>query len=1218
MISGKRSFDTLPVMLLLALGAMDCPPARGADTAAPVLTGMTLTPRLVDTACGGAANVSLKITDDSSGFASGSINFGSPDAKTYTVSIAGPVSGSATSGTFQASFPLTGLPAGSWTVQQITLIDASANSHTYSTQDLQTLHFPIAFDVISASDQTAPSLTGLNLVPAAIDTSSASVTVTVKVHVTDSVSGFGGGSVQLTSPTGKSVLASFNLDPTSGTMTDGDFTTSLAFPAFSEPGTWTVTNVTIRDGCGNPTTAGSAASPLPSGSDRTLTVTSVQDKTPPVLTAFDFTPKSATVTSAGVPVTFTFTVTDDLSGFGNINLAKCIDGFARLTSPSSTGKFLKACISKRNSGTSKSGVYEATVTIPAYAEPGNWHVTEVSLQDASGNLMLYGTQLPAGLALNASSGAVSGTPTAAGAFNFTAKVTDNTKPSALVAVKALPGVISGGLGILIGTLPDAVRDTPYFATIGAAGGTPPYSWSTSPLDFPAGLSFSSGTISGTPTDTGTFSFTASVTDSSSPPNRATQAFGLSVLLMTITPTVLPNGAVGASYSAQLSSAGGTSPISWTLSGALPNGLQFDQSTGTISGSPTIGGSFAFALTATDASTPPRTATRSFTIDIGPLAITTIGISNGVAGSRYEAALAAPGGVTPYVWSSGPSLQGLNFPWELAVADANPDRTPPSLAPQAGFDFTPKTISTSSAQAVVTATLHITDDLSGFAGGTGGNSIVEFTSPGHSTVSAPVSATAVSGNAKDGMYRAAITFPALAEAGTWKVSKVQLQDGFGNTMVYDAASLTTLGFPSELRNGTASGTINPTSLDFGNQPTGTESRSKPVVLTSGGTAPLEITAITVTGANASDFIVAESAPLTVPEGTTKVIDIVFKPSAGGARSAVLSLAYGGATLTVPLTGTGQAPNTIVITSFPKSPVFGEDVTFTISVTGDIGGALPNGTVTLTDSGQSIGTATLHSGVGVVTAVGLTTGAHSFTASYSGDGTYNGNVSSATAINVDRAATSVLLSTDKTPSLLGQPATFTASVSPRGATGQVQIFDGTTLIGFADLSGGKAAITASSLALGSHSIVASYAGDTNYKGSTSVALQQQVTRFATLAIAASASPDPVGLGSQLTYTLVIVNKGRTAANNVVVTDVLPDAVRLLFVQPVLPTATCTGATTISCALGTLEPGASTSITIVAATNLAGAITNTASVASTETEASQTPAVTTTTTVRNGFDN
>lgn len=73
-----------------------------------------------------------------------------------------------------------------------------------------------------------------------------------------------------------------------------------------------------------------------------------------------------------------------------------------------------------------------------------------------------------------------------------------------------------------------------------------------------------------------------------------------VTSLTVTTTSLPNATVGAVYSQQLTTAGGTAPITWTIAaGALPSGLNLSQNTGIISGTPTAAGTSSFTVRATD-------------------------------------------------------------------------------------------------------------------------------------------------------------------------------------------------------------------------------------------------------------------------------------------------------------------------------------------------------------------------------------------------------------------------------------------------------------------------------------------------------------------------------------------------------------------------------------------------------------------------------------------
>ena len=118
------------------------------------------------------------------------------------------------------------------------------------------------------------------------------------------------------------------------------------------------------------------------------------------------------------------------------------------------------------------------------------------------------TGLPAGL--SQTDGVISGTPTAGGSFNVTVTVRDSDDRTKSAV---LPLVVDNALVIMTTSLPGATLSVPYSVQLAAVGGTVPYTWSATGL--PAGLALSGDTISGTPSATGTFSVSVSVTDADS-------------------------------------------------------------------------------------------------------------------------------------------------------------------------------------------------------------------------------------------------------------------------------------------------------------------------------------------------------------------------------------------------------------------------------------------------------------------------------------------------------------------------------------------------------------------------------------------------------------------------------------------------------------------------------------------------------------------------------
>src|SRR2546430_4757983 len=138
----------------------------------------------------------------------------------------------------------------------------------------------------------------------------------------------------------------------------------------------------------------------------------------------------------------------------------------------------------------------------------------------------------------------------------------------------------------------------------------------------------------------------------------------SIPALQITSSQLPGGTVGSAYSATLNASGGSTPYTWSVtSGALPNGLTLN-SAGSVSGTPSIGGSFPFTVQAQDAAAHSASASLTITVSasIPPLQITGSQLPDGTVGSAYSATLNASGGSTPYSWSvsSGTLPTGLSL------------------------------------------------------------------------------------------------------------------------------------------------------------------------------------------------------------------------------------------------------------------------------------------------------------------------------------------------------------------------------------------------------------------------------------------------------------------------------------------------------------------------------------------------------------------------------
>ncbi|HKW16475.1 MAG TPA: Ig-like domain repeat protein [Terriglobales bacterium] len=133
-----------------------------------------------------------------------------------------------------------------------------------------------------------------------------------------------------------------------------------------------------------------------------------------------------------------------------------------------------------------------------------------------------------------------------------------------------------------------------------------------------------------------------------------------------------------------------------------------------------------------------------------------------------------------------------------------------------------------------------------------------------------------------------------------------------------------------------------------------------------------------------------------------------------------------------------------------------------------------------------------------------------------------------------ATSTTVSSSLNPSTYGQPVTFTAVVTnaSRVPTGNVTFTIDTTSYGPFGLSAGRVSFTPPILNAGSHSVVATYLGDTpdSFDPSTSVPLTQ-IVNLATSTTTLTSSVNPSYVGQNVTYTATIASQyGGTVNGNV----------------------------------------------------------------------------------------
>ncbi|KOQ77722.1 putative Ig domain-containing protein [Stenotrophomonas maltophilia] len=297
------------------------------------------------------------------------------------------------------------------------------------------------------------------------------------------------------------------------------------------------------------------------------------------------------------------------------------------------------------------------------------------------------SNLPAGLsvtATTANSATVSGTPTASGTFNINASARDSSTGNGPYTVGQLFSLVVAGpsLSATPAVLPTATAGNPYQQAITATGGIAPYQVALTGT-LPVGMSFNaaSGTLSGTPTQSGTFALSATITDSTGgTPASITQSYSLVVASpsLSATPAVLPAATAGNPYQQVITATGGIAPYHVVLSGSLPAGMTFDAASGTLSGTPTQSGTFALSATITDSTGgTPASLTQSYSLVVAsPVLVATPGtLAGGTAGSPYQMVFTASGGIAPYhVALSGTLPAGLSFDAASATLSGTPTQS----------------------------------------------------------------------------------------------------------------------------------------------------------------------------------------------------------------------------------------------------------------------------------------------------------------------------------------------------------------------------------------------------------------------------------------------------------------------------------------------------------------------------------------------------------------
>ena len=578
--------------------------------------------------------------------------------------------------------------------------------------------------------------------------------------------------------------------------------------------------------------------------------------------------------------------------------------------------------------TLNTGNYIQPLVAVGGAAPYSWSWQGALVQVSSnGTTIQQRSDLPAGLDLNPNTGVISGTPTAKGAFEIDVTLTDG---NAATITKKLTLQINDQLKITTSSLASGIEGVLYVPQqITLTGGTSAYVWSYTGT-LPAGITFSSGVISGLPSavTAGKYNISLTVTDAAGA--SFTQPLSITVAppqasSLSIATTAIGDMKTAVPVSFTLLSSGGTAPYNWSIIGALPSGLTLNSTGGTIAGTPTQAGNYSIRLVVTDLNSNSSERTFSFVVR-DPLLINTSVLKSwdqNLIG--YVDTLTATGGRIPYTWDiidsnsnpiavvalgvPVPGATGLHLNQSTGVISGTPTATTGT------YSFTVRVSDAAAPQEAVLKQLSITITSSMTISTT--IPAMVLNTPTSFTLSASGGTTPrtwSSTSLPDGLTLAPntgivsgtptalgtydVVFTVTDQTGrTATISRSITVDKVGtvtpsnNTLSF--VDLTNVALPSD-------------TLSFGTALLGsTTVTTKQFNLLNGGSAPVSITSITFSDSAFSSDLTTGT---TIQSGVAnaKLVTVSFVPTVVKTYSATMTIVdSNGATSSVKLIGTGSA-------------------------------------------------------------------------------------------------------------------------------------------------------------------------------------------------------------------------------------------------------------------------------------------------------------------------
>jgi hypothetical protein len=218
--------------------------------------------------------------------------------------------------------------------------------------------------------------------------------------------------------------------------------------------------------------------------------------------------------------------------------------------------------------------------------------------------------------------------------------------------------VVAGLGIVENGIPGGTIGQPYSKQLSAqsltstnprTGSPATATWRVQSGNLPAGIALSSsGLLSGTPTTAASPTFVVRAEGGGGA--FATATYTLPIRQPIVVNAAVPKSEVGMPFTVRPSATGGSGTYTWSISkGALPAGVTLAKD-GTVSGTPTLAGRYAFTVTVTDSESRSKSVDVTLVVK-AKLAFKTLKLKNATAGVAYRAKIVMTGGVAPLTWTA---------------------------------------------------------------------------------------------------------------------------------------------------------------------------------------------------------------------------------------------------------------------------------------------------------------------------------------------------------------------------------------------------------------------------------------------------------------------------------------------------------------------------------------------------------------------------------------